>query len=154
MNEIQIRRARPEDLPILLEFEQGIIKTERPYDVTLVREEFNYYDLSKMIESEEAEVVVAVSGGKLVGAGNARIMSAKIYNQFEKYAFLGFMYVSPEHRGMGINKLIIKDLVEWARLKGLSEVRLQVYDENKSAVAAYEKVGFKKLLTEMRLATD
>jgi len=56
-------------------------------------------------------------------------------------------------RGRGVNKLIIDALVEWAAKKGLDEVRLQVYADNIPAVAAYEKVGFKKMLTEMRLAT-
>jgi ribosomal protein S18 acetylase RimI-like enzyme len=34
--------------------------------------------------------------------------------------------------------------------KGITEVRLEVYHENNAAVSAYEKVGFKKLLTTMR----
>ncbi|WP_439554802.1 GNAT family N-acetyltransferase [Dyadobacter sp.] len=154
MEEINIRQARIEELPVLLEFEKGIIKAERPFDETFVTEDFNYYDLAKMIENEETEVVVAESNGQLVGAGHVRILPAKPYNQFDRYAFLGFMYVVPEQRGKGINRLIIKKLVEWARQKGLPEVRLQVYDANKSAVAAYEKVGFKKHLVEMRLTTD
>ncbi|KQS31038.1 GNAT family N-acetyltransferase [Dyadobacter sp. Leaf189] len=154
MEEINIRTARIEELPILLEFEQGIIKAERPFDETFVAEDFNYYDLAKMIDNEETEVVVAEINGQLAGAGHVRILPAKPYNQFDRYAFLGFMYVVPEQRGKGINRLIIKKLVEWARQKGLPEVRLQVYDANKSAVAAYEKVGFKKHLVEMRLTTD
>jgi GNAT superfamily N-acetyltransferase len=154
MDEIEIRKARLEELPTLLQFEQGIVEAERPFDETFVKEEFKYYDLAKMIESDEAEVVVAVVNSKLAGSGHARILPAKPYNQFDRYAFLGFMYVVPEHRGKGINRLIIKELVEWAKAKGLPEVRLQVYDDNKPAVTAYEKVGFKKHLTEMRLTTD
>ncbi|WP_031526587.1 GNAT family N-acetyltransferase [Dyadobacter crusticola] len=154
MEQISIRPASIEELPALLEFEQGIIKAERPFDETFIAEDFKYYDLAKMIESEDAEVVVAEINGQLVGGGHARILQAKPYNRFDRYAFLGFMYVVPEHRGKGINKLIIKKLVEWAKQKGLPEVRLQVYDANKSAVAAYEKVGFKKHLVEMRLTTD
>jgi GNAT superfamily N-acetyltransferase len=154
MEQINIRAARIEELPVLLDFEQRIITAERPFDETLLPGDFNYYDLRKMIESEEAEVVVAEIDGQLVGSGHARILPAKPYNQFDKYAFLGFMYVVPEHRGKGINRLIIKRLVEWSKEKGLPEVRLQVYSENESALSAYEKVGFKKHLIEMRLTTD
>ncbi|NIJ54759.1 GNAT family N-acetyltransferase [Dyadobacter arcticus] len=154
MNDILVRSATIGELSTLLNFEQGIIIAERPFDETLLPGDFNYYDLAKLIMSDEAEVVVAEIGGELVGSGHARILEGKPYVQFERYAFLGFMYVVPEQRGKGINKLIIKALVDWAKSKGLDEVRLHVYDENSPAIAAYEKVGFKKILTEMRLTTD
>lgn len=154
MENIHIRQARLDELPTLFAFEQKLIANERPLDETLVAEEFQYYDLKKMILSDEAEVIVAVLDDRLIASGNARILEAKPYNRFERYAFLGFMYTEPEMRGRGINKLIINRLVGWARGKGLDEVRLQVYSDNLSAVSAYEKVGFRKMLTEMRLATE
>lgn len=153
MENIHIRQARLDELPTLLAFEQKLIANERPLDDTLVAEEFHYYDLEKMIRSEEAEVVVAVLDDRLIASGHARILEAKPYSRFERYAFLGFMYTEPDMRGRGINKLIIDRLVEWARSKGLDEVRLQVYSDNLPAVSAYEKAGFQKMLTEMRLAT-
>ena len=153
MENILIRQARADELPTLLEFEQNLIAAERPLDETIISEEFHYYDLEKMIRSDEAEVLVAVLGDRLIASGHARILEGKHYNNFGRYAFLGFMYTEPDMRGRGINKLIIDALVEWAGKKGLDEVRLQVYADNAPAVAAYEKVGFKKVLTEMRLAT-
>jgi hypothetical protein len=48
MSKINIRQARL-DLNILLEFEQGIITAERPYDPTLQEGKINYYDIEKMI---------------------------------------------------------------------------------------------------------
>ncbi len=64
------------------------------------------------------------------------------------------MYTAPNYRGMGINQSIIKALLQWAKKKGLSEIRLQVYDENVAAVKAYEKAGFRKNLVEMRMNID
>jgi GNAT superfamily N-acetyltransferase len=153
MNDIEVRKATLEDLPTLLKFEQGIIITERPFDETLLIEEFHYYDLAERIRDADAEVVVAEVDGVLVGGGSAIIKPGNHYNIFSRYAFLGFMYVEPSHRGRGVNKLIIEKLVEWSREKGLKEVRLQVYSENTPAIRAYEKVGFKKILTEMRLTS-
>ena len=153
MENIQVRQARLDELPTLLQFEQNLIAAERPLDDTFVSEQFNYYDIEKMIRSDEAEVLVATLGDRLIASGHARILEGKHYNSFERYAFLGFMYTEPDMRGRGINKLIIDALVEWARKKGLDEIRLQVYSDNTPAVAAYEKVGFKKMLTEMWLAT-
>ena len=45
-NMILTRKAILEDLPILYEFEQGIIAYERPYDVTLKSDPINYYAVS------------------------------------------------------------------------------------------------------------
>jgi GNAT superfamily N-acetyltransferase len=151
MLNIVVREARVEDLPTLLIFEQGIISSERPYDETLISEHFHYYDLAARIQDTNTAVVVAEANGKVVGSGSAIIKKGNSYNSFKEFAFLGFMYVDLAYRGNGVNKVIIEKLIEWANEKGLKEIRLQVYDDNTPAVRAYEKVGFKKILTEMRL---
>jgi ribosomal protein S18 acetylase RimI-like enzyme len=61
------------------------------------------------------------------------------------------MYTCPDFRGKGINKMIIDTLKNWSTANGLKEIRLTVYDENQGAIRAYEKVGFKKHIIEMRL---
>ena len=150
-SKINIRPATPDDLPTILKFEQGIIETERPFDPTLQPGKFHYYDLSARIKDPDAAVVVAEDNGKVIAGGSAVIKQGNRYNIFNDYAFLGFMFVVPEYRGQGVNSLIIEALIDWSRKKGLSEIRLQVYSDNQPAIRAYEKVGFKKILTEMRL---
>lgn len=151
MNNINIRKARLEDLNILLEFEQGIITAERPYDPTLKEGKINYYDIEKMITAAHIEVVVAEIGAKIVGSGYARIEAAKPYLNHDNYAYLGFMYTDPRHRGKGINATIIEALKEWCLSQKITELRLDVYNDNPSAIRAYEKVGFKKHLLNMRV---
>ncbi len=151
LDKMQIRKARLEDLDTLLQFEQGIIEAERPFDVTLKTGHFHYYDLKEMLNREDCAIMVAEENGQLIGSGSARILEAKPYNNCDSYAFLGFMYVDPSFRGRGVNSQIIDALKEWTMSKGLTEIRLQVYSENSSAIKAYEKVGFKPILTEMRL---
>ncbi len=149
--ELIIRPATPNDLPTLLNFEQSLINSERHFDETMIPEEFHYYNLALLIENPEAEVLVAELDRIPVASGHVRIMDGDNYNQFERFAFLGFMYVEPEHRGKGINQMIISALINWASDRGLKECRLQVYDENIVAIRAYGKSGFKRLLTTMRL---
>jgi GNAT superfamily N-acetyltransferase len=151
MNNINIRKARLEDLNILLEFEQGIITAERPYDPTIKEGKINYYDIEKMITAAHIEVVVAEIGAKIVGSGYARIEAAKPYLNHDNYAYLGFMYTDPRHRGKGINAIIIEALKEWCLSQKITELRLDVYNDNPSAIRAYEKVGFKKHLLNMRV---
>src|SRR4029079_10451028 len=106
MEGISIRKATSKDLGVLYEFEQGIIAAERPINPTLAPDPIHYYDLQQMVGSENIEVIVAVFNEKIIGSGYARIKAAEPYESHKNYAYLGFMYVTPEFRGKGINKLI------------------------------------------------
>ncbi|WP_028888747.1 GNAT family N-acetyltransferase [Tenacibaculum ovolyticum] len=147
---ITTRAAIQEDLPILLEFEQGLINFERPFDPTLKDEKISYYDIKAMILSDDVEVIVAVDGKRVVGSGYGRIDEAKPYLKHAKFVYLGFMFVDDSYRGKGINKLIIETLYAWAISKNTYEVRLDVYADNPGAIRAYEKAGFSKHLINMR----
>lgn len=148
---IHIREATASDLPVLLEFEQAIIKAERPFDPTLADNPISYYDLGKMIQDPDIGVIVAETNNKIISSGYAVIKPARHYLDHTQYAYLGFMYTIPEFRGRGVNGKIVEVLKEWAVVRGLKEIRLTVYDDNDPAIKAYEKVGFKKHLIEMRM---
>ena len=148
---IHTRKATLKDLAILLEFEQGIITAERPFDPTLKEEKISYYNLEKMISATDVEVVVAVLNDQIIGSGYARIENAKPYLNHKLYAYLGFMYTHPDHRGKGVNTQIIEALTDWVRSQNVFEMRLDVYNDNPSAIRAYEKAGFKKHLINMRI---
>lgn len=151
MSDFKVRTARPEDLKVLLEFEQGIILAERPMDPTLAADPISYYDISELINSQDAEVIVVEVGTKVIASGYAKIKNALPYLNHEFYSYLGFMYTHPDFRGRGVNKLIVEELRNWSVSKGIKEIRLTVYDDNIGAIKAYEKVGFKKHLIEMRI---
>lgn len=150
MKNIIIRSAIKNDLEMLLQFEQGVIQAERPFDTTLKQDPISYYALAEMIATSDAEIAVAELDNQLIGSGFARIENAKPYSQHKQHSYLGFMYVVPEHRGKGINKLIIDYLEAWTRSKQVYEMRLDVYADNLSAVKAYEKNGYSNHMIEMR----
>lgn len=151
LSDLTIREAKLDDLAVLLHFEQEIVKAERPFDPTIRDGEVSYYDLKSMIEDSNACVVVAEVDGRIVSSGYAIIKKARHYLDHEDYAYLGFMFTDEVYRGKGINALIIDFLKDWAYKKGLKEIRLTVYCDNIPAIKAYEKVGFKKHIIEMRL---
>lgn len=144
------RPASLHDLPVLAEFLQMLVNAERPFDVTLQEGDLIYYDLKELIESDNSELLVLEMDGRLVGCGYAQIRPAKTYLRYKAYAHLGFMFVLPAYRGRGLNQQLIEGLMGWVKSKGVKEVRLEVYTENHAAVRAYEKAGFKQILTEMR----
>ncbi|SDF07886.1 Ribosomal protein S18 acetylase RimI [Mucilaginibacter pineti] len=150
-----IRQATLNDIPTLLQFEQGVISAERPFDSTLIDSAIKYYDLEEFITSPDIEFLVAEVDDILAGCGYARIMeSPKPYFKYATYAYLGFMYVLPQYRGRGVNQLIVEALKQWSRKQGLTEIRLQVYNDNEPAIKAYEKAGFVKHMVEMRVDID
>lgn len=151
MHQIIIRKAHPNDLEKLLEFEQAIITAERPFDPTLKAEKIHYYDIEKMISAPHIQIVVAEIDLELIGSGYARIEVAKPYLNHLNYAYFGFMYTVANHRGKGVNAKIIEALKKWCILQDVFEMRLDVYNDNTSAIKAYEKVGFKKHLINMRM---
>ncbi len=146
-----IRNATLEDLPILLNFEQELILVERPFDVTLKEDPISYYDIKQMILDEHASVVVAEMEGQVIASGYAIPKKARHYLNHEYYAYLGFMYTHPDFRGRGVNAKIVEVLKKWSTEQGFKEMRLTVYSDNIPALKAYEKVGFKKHIVEMRL---
>ena len=140
------------DMPVLLQFEQGVIRAERPFDSTLDNDPINYYDLHQLITAPHIQLLVAQAGDELIGSGYARIETAKPYLRHRQYAYLGFMFVVEAWRGKGVNKLILDALKEWALSRNITELRLEVYSENEPALRAYEKAGFSRLMIEMRIA--
>ena len=154
MEAIIYRSAILEDLPTLLEFEQGIITYERPYDSTLKPDPISYYDIKELILSESAEVHVAEHNNEVIGSGYAKIIDSKPYNTHSQHVYLGFMFVKPEYRGQGVIQSITEALKSWAKANNIFEARLEVYADNDSAIRAYEKSGFTESLVEMRMSLN
>jgi len=146
-----VRKATLEDVPVLLEFEQGLIKAERPMDPTIKDGKISYYDVTEFIKNEDSELFVAVLGNEIVASGYAKIKPDRHYLKHTKQGYLGFMFVPEVHRGKGYNKLIMDALINWCKERNIFEIRLDVYDVNHAAIRAYEKVGLKKHLITMRM---
>ena len=146
-----VRKATLNDLPTLLKFEQGLIHAERPMDPTIQDGQIHYYDISEFINGEDSEVFVVEIDTNIVASGYVKIKADRHYLKHKKQGYLGFMFVPEELRGQGLNKLIIKALIDWCRDRNIDEIRLDVYNVNEPAIRAYEKAGFSRHLLNMRL---
>ena len=148
---ITIRKATIEDLPVLFEFEQGVLRAERPMDETLKFKNTYYYDIPNLIKDSSVELVMAEINDTIVGCGYARIMKARDCFQFDQFSYLGFMFTKEDYRGRGVNKKIMNYLYNWSFSKGINEVRLEVYPTNIPAIKAYEKSGMTCSMQTMRI---
>ncbi|WP_394389935.1 GNAT family N-acetyltransferase [Shewanella woodyi] len=151
MKDLNIRKALLKDQEYLLVLEQKVVEAERPYNSTIKPEGAVYYDLNSLLTDDISLVVVAEVNYHIIGTGYAQIRESKKSLKHSKHAYLGFMYIEPEYRGLGINKLIMDELMDWSKEQGVYDFYLDVYDGNDAAIRAYEKVGFSKSLVEMKI---
>jgi hypothetical protein len=79
MNDVIVRSANKQDIPVLKEFEQGVIDAERPFDPTLPDSKIHYYDLDYLLSSEDAELVVVEKDAKIIACGYAMKKRARHY---------------------------------------------------------------------------
>ena len=151
MEAVKLRKALLSDDPLLLEFEQKVLATERPYNSAIKLTAAYYYDLEVLLTSTKSYLAIAEVADTVVGSGYAQIRESKQSLTHDFYSYLSFMYVAPEYRGRGINKSIIKSLIQWSKKHGISACYLDIYGENKAAIQAYEKVGFVTSMIKMKL---
>lgn len=151
---LNFREANLNDIIRLRELEQGVIAYERPFNNAIKTEPTTYYDLEHLIQDEDSYLVVAETSGVIIGTGYGQKRPSKSCFNHSHHAYLGFMFVSPEFRGQGINKSIIDRLIAWSKSHGIKDIYLDVYYDNPSAISAYKKVGFEPNLIEMKLKVD
>ena len=97
--------------------------------------------LKEKTESKNEIEIVAEINGKIVGTAGIDAVGGKF--KISPRADFGIGIVK-EYWGLGIGSALTKACIECARAAGYSQLELNVVAENKSAVALYEKLGFKE----------
>ena len=149
---MKFRAADISELEQLRVLEQKVVDAERPYNSSIREVGAYYYDLEYLISSDDALMLVVEDEGIIVATGYARIRNSKQSLSHEFDSYLGFMYVSPNYRGKGLNKAVVEHLISWSKGKGVNDFYLDVYSENTAAIRAYIKAGFKSSIVEMKLS--
>ena len=72
-----------------------------------------------MILDINSEVIVITNNNEIIASGYATIKQARHYLDHEVYSYLGFMYTRPDHRGKGVNKMVIDALRSGLKTKEL-----------------------------------
>jgi RimJ/RimL family protein N-acetyltransferase len=76
------------------------------------------------------------------GIDSAIMTVENLNGDFDATAWVGGCWSSPQYRGAGLLKAMIKFVDEHAQEKGWQRQGLGVWEDNYSAIAAYEKLGF------------
>ena len=97
-------------------------------------------DVRNTIEKPNYTSIVAVDDDKIVGV----VGLAETQFFTGNTGVLDELAVNPEYRRKGIASQLVKKLVEIAKEKRLSYVKLDTTAENDTANMLYEKVGFER----------
>lgn len=151
MKQIDIRAATTDDIIVLRGFEQKLISVEREFDAELKSSDAIYYELENLVSDNDSYLVVAESSGEVIGSGYGQLRESKSCFDTGKLCYLGFVFVDDSCRGLGVAKQIIDEVCNWSEERGVTYFLLEVYSENKTAVQAYEKLGFESLSVTMEL---
>jgi putative acetyltransferase len=136
-----LRRLAPADVPALV----NIIDTvRREYGVhhrvqSVI--EASDRDLFATYRSARAEYFVALYANVIVGgAGIAPLAGAA-----EDTCELQRMYLSPQHRGRGVGRLLLKECLRQAKALGFHKCYAETILEMQEAIRFYESSGFERL---------
>jgi GNAT superfamily N-acetyltransferase len=137
----EIRTARAEDVPIILQLIRDLATYERaPNEVTATEEQ-----LVEVLfgPRPSAEVMLAFEEDTAVGF-------AVFFHNFSTWLgrpglYLEDLFVKPEVRGKGYGRALLVHLAKIARERGCGRMEWAVLDWNDPAIQFYRKLGAKPL---------
>ena len=150
--DLQIRPARVEDVPVILELIRDLATYElAPDEVTATEEQ-----LVDVLFGERpaAEVLLAFEGKSPVGF-------AVFFHNFSTWLgrpglYLEDLFVKPEKRGKGYGRALLVELAKIAMERGCGRMEWAVLDWNEPAIKFYRALGAKPMdeWTVFRLTRD
>ena len=88
--------------------------------------------------SEQVAFFVIRHDGAAAGCGGVKLFGSE-YGEVKR------MYVRPQFRGLGLAKLMLDHLAEYAREHGVGLLRLETGIYQREAIGLYERMGFHRI---------
>ncbi|MFW6028944.1 MAG: N-acetyltransferase family protein [Halanaerobiales bacterium] len=138
--DFNIRFAKREDTPMILEFINELADYEKLLDEVIADEETLE---NSLFDREMAEVIFAEYKGEEVGF-------ALFFHNFSTFLgkpgiYLEDLYVKPEYRGKGFGKKLLSFLADLTVKRDCGRLEWWVLDWNKSSIDFYESLGAKAM---------
>ncbi len=135
-NNVILRKAERQDVPLLLEFIKGIAQYEKMENEVVASPDVLERE---MFEDNRAEAVFAVVDGREVG------FALYFYN-FSTFIghsglYLEDLFVSPEERGKGYGKALLLHLVKIARERHCGRMEWSCLNWNQPSIDFYLSLG-------------
>ena len=140
MKNMEIREAVESDSAQILAFIKELASYERAIDEVVADEK----DIRESVFGSNSSVkaLICTLDEKPIG------FAVYFYNystwQGKKGLYLEDLYVSPEHRGVGAGKVLLKYLAKIAVSQGCGRFEWSVLDWNEPAIKFYDSIGAKQ----------
>jgi len=136
-----VRRARPEDAPVLAAAEREIARV--PGQLASRPDEIDEGAVRRMIvdfdERRLGVYLVAEGPGGVVGHAYLEPLSLAVTSHVVRL----LIAVHAGHQGQGVGRALMNELLAWARSSPhVEKVELQVRSSNDRAIALYRSLGF------------
>ncbi len=95
------------------------------------------YSVEKLIHEDVAFFVMRVNGVP-AGCGGIKLLGTD-YGEIKR------MYIRPQFRGLGLAKLMLDHLGNYARDRGVTLLRLETGIHQHEAIGLYERAGFQTI---------
>jgi L-amino acid N-acyltransferase YncA len=135
----EIQNATAEDLPTILEIiNYNILNTTALYEYS-TRSMTDMEQWFRERQEQNRPVIVAIQNDVILGYGTYGIFRVK---EAFKYTVEHSVYVSHEHTGKGIGKLLLAKLIQLAKDQGMHTMVGCIDAENTGSIDFHKKFGF------------
>ena len=101
------------------------------------RESRHGFSIQKLIADGVAFFVIR-DNGAAAGCGGIKLVGTE-YGEIKR------MYVRPAFRGLGLGKLMLDHLADYAKHRGITVLRLETGIHQHAAIRLYEREGFQRI---------
>ncbi len=91
-------------------------------------------DVARALDGDASTILAGVDGGALVGT----VMVGHDGHR----GWLYYLAVTPDRRGEGLGRALVRAAEEWLRERGAPKIQLMVRDGNEAAIGFYESLGY------------
>lgn len=136
---MNIEFATPEDLPAMADLLHELFTLESDF---VPDREKQLAGLRLILDHPSmGRLFVLRADGKVAGMANALITVSTA--EGGRVLLLEDVIIKSTHRGAGFGRRLVEHVLAWAKSEGISRVTLLADKDNASALAFYERAGFK-----------
>ena len=95
------------------------------------------FSVEKLVSEKVAFFILRYNGAS-AGCGGVKLFGME-YGEIKR------IYVRPQYRGLGLSKLIMEALADYARENGIPILRLETGIHKPEAIGLYESLGYRRI---------